>query len=135
LERALALAGPEGYARVFIDEGRPMQKLLTDWLSAVDAGPLIAYARHLTAQFVSPAAATTRQEKLTPNDLLIEPLSRREMEVLTLIALGKTNKEISAELVVSPGTIKAHTSSIYRKLDVANRTEAVARARDLKILS
>ncbi len=65
---------------------------------------------------------------------LIEPLSGRELEVLHLMALGKTNQEIARQLIVAPGTIKAHTASIYRKLDVANRTEAVARARQLGIL-
>jgi LuxR family maltose regulon positive regulatory protein len=65
---------------------------------------------------------------------LVEPLSQRELEVLHLIALGRTNKEIAQQLFVAPGTVKAHTSSIYRKLDVANRTEAVARARQLGIL-
>ena len=54
--------------------------------------------------------------------------------MLQLIALGKTNHEIARQLVVSPGTVKAHTASIYGKLDVANRTEAVARARQLGIL-
>jgi DNA-binding NarL/FixJ family response regulator len=66
--------------------------------------------------------------------MLVEPLSQREMEVLHLIALGRTNPEIARQLIVSPGTVKAHTASIYRKLDVANRTEAAARARQLGIL-
>jgi LuxR family maltose regulon positive regulatory protein len=66
---------------------------------------------------------------------LVEPLSPRELEVLQLIAQGRTNQEIARKLIVSPGTVKAHTASIYRKLDVANRTEAVARARQLDILS
>jgi DNA-binding NarL/FixJ family response regulator len=61
-------------------------------------------------------------------------LSQRELEVLHLISLGRTNKEIARQLIVAPGTVKAHTSSIYRKLDVANRTEAVARARQLDII-
>jgi ATP/maltotriose-dependent transcriptional regulator MalT len=65
---------------------------------------------------------------------LIEPLSPRELEVLQLIALGRTNQEIAGELIVAPGTVKAHTASIYRKLDVANRTEAATRARQLGIL-
>ncbi len=65
---------------------------------------------------------------------LAEPLSQRELEVLDLMALGRTNQEIARQLFISPGTVKAHTASIYRKLDVANRTEAVARARDLGIL-
>ena len=54
--------------------------------------------------------------------------------MLQLIALGRTNREIAGQLIVSPGTVKAHTSSIYRKLDVTNRTEAVAHARQLDIL-
>jgi LuxR family maltose regulon positive regulatory protein len=65
---------------------------------------------------------------------LIEPLTVRELEVLHLIAQGKTNREIARQLVVARGTVKAHTSSIYRKLDVANRTEAAARARELGLL-
>ena len=65
---------------------------------------------------------------------LVEPLSPRELEVLHLIALGKTNKQIARQLIVAPGTVKANTSSIYGKLDVANRTEAVARARQLGLL-
>jgi LuxR family maltose regulon positive regulatory protein len=65
---------------------------------------------------------------------LIEPLSERELEVLHLIALGRTNPEIARQLIVAPGTVKAHTASIYRKLDVANRTEAARRARQLGIL-
>ena len=56
------------------------------------------------------------------------------MEVLQLMALGSINQETARQLIVSPGTVKAHTSSIYRKLDVANRTEAVARARQLGML-
>ena len=66
---------------------------------------------------------------------MIEPLSARELEVLNLLAVGNTNQEIARKLIVSPGTVKAHTANIYRKLDVANRTEAVARARQLEILS
>ena len=63
-----------------------------------------------------------------------EPLSERELEILQLIALGMTNREIARQLVVAPGTVKAHTASIYRKLDVANRTEAASRARQIGIL-
>jgi LuxR family maltose regulon positive regulatory protein len=65
---------------------------------------------------------------------LIEPLSERETEVLRLIAAGLSNKEIAEMLVVAVGTVKAHTSSIYRKLDVGGRTQAVARARELKLI-
>jgi LuxR family maltose regulon positive regulatory protein len=95
----------------------------------------------LLSQFdTEPHVDTTPQKMVSPvGDLaepvaLIEPLSQRELEVLHLIALGRTNKEIAQQLVVAPGTVKAHTSHIYRKLVVTNRTEAVARARQLGIL-
>jgi LuxR family maltose regulon positive regulatory protein len=65
---------------------------------------------------------------------LIEPLSERELEVLRLMAAGMTNQEIAETLVVALGTAKAHTASIYAKLEVHNRTQAVARARELNLL-
>jgi LuxR family maltose regulon positive regulatory protein len=74
------------------------------------------------------------QEKTSSVGNLVEPLSQRELEVLHLMALGRTNQEIAQQLIVARGTVKAHTANIYRKLDVANRTEAVARARQLGIL-
>jgi LuxR family maltose regulon positive regulatory protein len=135
LARALAYAEPQGYVRIFLDEGRPMLELLTGWLAQAEPGLLSAYANHLVSQFDEQAAAAMESVgKETPIGGLLEPLTRREIEVLNLIAQGKTNKEIATALVVSPGTVKAHTSNIYRKLEVANRTEAVARARELEIL-
>jgi LuxR family maltose regulon positive regulatory protein len=146
LGRALALAEPEGYVRLFLDEGQPMQLLLAQWLAHADAGPLRDYAIHLLSQFdAEPQVATAPQKMDSPasyvvspvkpsGQTLIEPLSPRELEVLHLIALGRTNQEIAQQLVVAPGTIKAHAAHIYRKLDVTNRTEAVARARQLGIL-
>jgi LuxR family transcriptional regulator, maltose regulon positive regulatory protein len=136
LGQALALARPEGYVRVFLDEGRPMQALLSQWLAQAGASPVRDYAAHLLSQFKAECPnAPTEPEKAPPVDGLIEPLSPRELEVLRLMALGKTNPQVARQLVVSPGTIKAHAASIYRKLDVANRTEAVARARQLGILA
>lgn len=140
LVHALALAEPEGYVRIFVEEGQPVQRLLTQWLSHADAPDLQKYAVHLLSQF----AAEQRMRAAGPEDpasvgdpsaSLVEPLSLRELEVLQIMALGKTNKEIAQQLVIAPGTVKAHSASIYRKLDVANRTEAVGRARELGILS
>jgi LuxR family maltose regulon positive regulatory protein len=135
LEEALCMAEPGGYIRVFLDEGSPMQRLLKQWLVNAGDNPLRIYVVHLLSQFDSEirmdAAAL---EKDSPASSLIEPLSQRELEVLNLLSLGMTNQEIAGQLVVSPGTVKAHTASIYRKLDVANRTEATARARQLSIL-
>jgi LuxR family maltose regulon positive regulatory protein len=135
LTKSLALAEPEGYLRIFLDEGRLMQMLLAQWLAHANAGPLRDYAIHLLSRFdAEPHMITAAQEKVSPASNLVEPLSRRELQVLHLIALGRTNQEVARQLIVSPGTVKAHTASIYRKLDVANRTEAVARARQLGIL-
>ena len=148
LTECLRLAEPEGYVRVFLDEGQPLQALLAQWLANANPGPLQDYAIHLLSEFeAEPHIASAAQVAYSPTgnladskirsaqDMLAQPLSERELEVLQLIALGKTNKEIARELIVSPGTVKAHTASIYRKLDVANRTEAAARARQLDILS
>lgn len=65
---------------------------------------------------------------------LIAPLSERELEVMALIAAGYSNKEIADELVIAIGTVKRHTVNIFNKLDVKNRTEAVAKARELGLL-
>jgi ATP/maltotriose-dependent transcriptional regulator MalT len=143
LTECLALAEPEGYARVFLDEGQPMQMLVVQWLAHARSGPLRDYALRLLSHFeAEPHAAAGGQDKALPTGdpsgssgpAPVEPLTRRELEVLHLMALGKTNHEIAQELIVAPGTVKAHTASIYRKLDVARRTEAVARARQLEIL-
>lgn len=136
LESALTLAEPEGYVRTFVEEGQPVQQLVSLWLSRTESSPLAPYARYLLSQFGNTPAPTQGEQDSAPlQSVLVEPLTQRELEVLGLIALGKTNKEISAVLVVSPGTVKAHTSNIYRKLDVSNRTEAVSRARELEIIS
>ena len=66
---------------------------------------------------------------------LDEPLSERELEILTLLASGRTNAEIAKDLFVAVGTVKSHVNSIYRKLDAANRAEAVTRAREMRLLS
>jgi LuxR family maltose regulon positive regulatory protein len=136
LDEALHLAEPGGYVRIFLDEGQPMQMLLAQWLAHAGAGPLRDYATHLLAQCdAEPWAVTAVPTKAAPAGNLVEPLSPRELEVLHLMALGRTNQAIARQLVVSPGTVKAHTASIYRKLDVANRTEAVSRARQLGLLA
>ncbi len=134
LTKCLAFAEPEGYVRLFLDEGQPMRLLLAQWLAHNGPDPLRDYAVRLLSAFDAETQSAIYQEKAPPTSNLVQPLSQRELEVLHLIALGKTNQEIARQLIVSPGTVKAHTASIYRKLEVANRTEAVARARDLGIL-
>jgi len=138
LTKCLTLAQSEGYVRLVLDEGRPVQKLLLQWLADYDTRGLPAvgdYATHLLSLFRSEAQmVTTARTGAMAAGTLVESLSQRELEVLQLLALGRTNQQIAEELVIAIGTAKAHTSSIYSKLDVANRTEAVARARQLCIL-
>jgi LuxR family maltose regulon positive regulatory protein len=135
LTKCLTLTEPEGYVRIFLDEGRPMQMLLAQWLAHAGAGSLRDYAIRLLSHFdAEPHTTAAPQGKASPAGDLVEPISQRELEVLHLMALGRTNQEIAQQLVVALGTVKAHAASIYRKLDVANRTEAVARARQLGIL-
>jgi len=128
LEKALALAEPAGYFRIFVDEGQPMARMLYDALSREIAPD---YVQKLLAAF-----PTERQEKKSqePDFEWIEPLSEREIEVLVLIAEGLTNQEISGRLYVSLNTVKAHTRNIYSKIGVNNRTHAVSKARTLGIL-
>jgi LuxR family transcriptional regulator, maltose regulon positive regulatory protein len=130
IETCLALAEPEGYVRIFLDVGEPVRDLLAAYLRS-DAPAHKLYARKVLDAFSHVSEAESPRPQ--PSGL-VEPLSERELEVLHLMALGKTNEEIARQLVVVRGTIKAHAASIYRKLDVANRTEAVARARQLGIL-
>jgi LuxR family maltose regulon positive regulatory protein len=136
LTGCLELAEPQGYLRLFLDEGGPLQSLLAQWLAHAAPGRLRAYAAGLLQRFNpgGPVAAEA-QPKASTSGGLVEPLSPRELEVLRLIALGCTNQEIARQLVVTAGTVKAHSASIYRKLEVGNRTEAVSRARQLGILA
>ena len=145
LEEVLNLAEPGGYMRAFLNEGQCMQTLLAQWLAHASAGPLRDYAARLLSQFEAEKRVVTAQEKASPafdpsasslrsGQALVEPLSPRELEVLHLIALGKTNEAIARQLIVSRGTVKAHTASIYRKLDVNSRTQAIARGRNLGLV-
>jgi LuxR family maltose regulon positive regulatory protein len=137
LERALMLAEPEGYLRLFLDEGAPMAKLLQrmkdDPLSEGRGGRMKGYINKILM------AWEKSEKKFHPLSLiphsLIEPLSERELELLRLIAAGMSNSEMAETLVVTVGTIKWHLNNIYGKLDVRSRTQAVARARELGLLS
>lgn len=82
----------------------------------------------------SPAGPAADGSSDATPEPLVEPLSERELEVLTLLASGRSNKEIARDLFVAVGTVKTHTNNIYRKLGTKNRAEALARARSLKLL-
>jgi len=132
LERALILVEPEGFIRIFVDEGPPMASLLYE---ALDRGIATDYVQRLLAAFpvTEPEEAASTKSQVDQSGL-IEPLSEREIEVLQLIAKGLTNPVIATRLVLSVHTIKTHTRNIYSKLAVNNRTQAVVRARTLGIL-
>jgi LuxR family maltose regulon positive regulatory protein len=129
LEEALALAEPEGFIRIFVDEGSPIRALL--YKVKVQSQRMKEYVRLLLAAFEDKEV----HPPITSQKPLIEPLSEREIEVLQIIADGLTNQEIASRLYLSLNTVKVHTRNIYGKLDVNNRTQAVAKARDLGILT
>lgn len=126
LERALRLAEPEGYLRLFADLGMPMARMLQE---ARARGVLPEYVGALLAACGAGIAASSAAMRTLP-----EPLTAREQEILRLIAAGLTNREIGDRLFISPETVKKHTGSIFGKLGVGRRTEAVARARALDLL-
>jgi LuxR family maltose regulon positive regulatory protein len=133
LKRALTLAEPGGFISIFVDEGPPMARLLYEALSR-EIEP--NYVRRLLASFpVAEPEKTDLSISQSPDSILVEPLSDREIEVLQLIAEGLTNPEVGSRLYLSLHTVKVHTRNIYGKLGAHNRTEAVARARALGILS
>ncbi len=126
MEAALRLAEPEGYMRLFMDLGLPMARLL----QAARARKLMPddYVDRLLAAFGEDWMAVAAQP-------LPEPMTKRETEILKLIAAGLTNREIAAHLIISPETVKKHAGNIYGKLNVSSRTEAAARARELGLLN
>jgi LuxR family maltose regulon positive regulatory protein len=125
LQRALVLAEPEGYVRVFADEGEPMAMLLR---AAEKRGILRSYVRLILS-------ATNEARGTTPvGQPLPDPLSERELDVLRLLATELDGPAIARRLFVSLNTMRTHTKSIYTKLDVNSRREAVRRAEELDLL-
>ncbi len=134
LERALRHAEPEGYVRIFVDEGEPMKQLLSE---AATKGIMPDYTGKLLDAFKADELKSEEKSYLPPallNQSLIEPLSKRELEVLQLIAKGLSNPDISKRLFIALPTVKGHNLKIFGKLNVQNRTEAVARASELGLL-
>lgn len=148
LAHALMLAAPEGYVRLFIDEGEPMRLALVEFsgqLADLPAGSqpdLLLYSNKLLKTFTTPIAlsdeltSTVATESLYPianSQSLLEPLTDREIEVLRLVADGLSNAAIAQQLVVSVGTVKTHLKHIFGKLAVESRTQAVAQGRALAL--
>ncbi len=147
LQKALSQASREGYIRLFVDYGHPMEVLLErDVALPVTTLPVKQYAAALLTHFEGRSPVVTepvsaRKQHLHPPDPgkgpgkeLVEPLSEREIEVLGLVASGLGNQEIAERLILAPGTIKRHLHNIFGKLDVATRSQAIARAHELKLI-
>jgi LuxR family transcriptional regulator, maltose regulon positive regulatory protein len=115
LESALRLGIPEGYRRVFLDEGSRLQALLRKLQAS--------------SELVEPLLVIEQKKSKE-----VSVLTTREMDILRAMANGLSNKEIGQKLFISAGTVKAHSAAIYRKLEVLNRTEAIARAKDLGLI-
>lgn len=128
LEKSLRLAHPGGFIRVFVDLGYPMKILLSQLKLDNEQG---AYINQIRSAF----PGTQRGSYVLNQDEILEPLTNRELQVLELLRLRLTNKEIATKLVISPGTVKGHTINIYQKLDVNNRRMAVEKAVALGLIS
>ena len=153
LDRALTLAEPEGYVRTFVNEGEAIRLMIVDSRVLIEkqkhvgSHPSIEYVNKLLAAFPQPMALS-RSATLAPHvtasgssagvsnqkSEMLDPLSPREVEVLRLIAEGLSNQEIADRLFLAVSTVKGYTRTIFDKLQVQRRTEAVARARELGLL-
>jgi LuxR family transcriptional regulator, maltose regulon positive regulatory protein len=129
LGECLALGEPQGYLRIFLDEGEEMRELLSAYLHA-PAPAHLTYAQRILQAFGHPEKTSVQGQ-----GELIEALTRRELEVLGLISAGDSNQDIAEKLVITVSAVKKHTSNIYGKLGVSSRTQAVARARQLNLLT
>jgi len=155
--RLLALTEPEGCIRVYLEAGEPMKQVLKTWLSAPLQDDPCAEEVSVSRPYVSRLLTAFEQEERRPSQgrdaspvtthkallqlpqsavqrALIEPLSRQEQRVLRLLVAGQTYAEMAETLIVSPNTIKTQVSSIYRKLGVSRRAEAIAATQRLHLL-
>jgi LuxR family maltose regulon positive regulatory protein len=139
LERALILAEPEGFVRSFVDEGEPMRLLLLDYQSTLEKKirnghdsqslRMLAYTDQLLASFSHPDLGMQSR-----SETMLDPLSERELDVLRLIASGRSNQEIATLLIIAVSTVKSHINNLYGKLGTHRRTQAIAIARELGLL-
>jgi|SRR5579859_3924333 len=127
LGRSLELAAPGGYVRMFVDEGEPLRQFLTELGS--ELGSLSPYLDRLLTAFAESSGQTVHAP--VPVEGLVEPLTAREMDVLQLICQGLSNQAIAEKLVVTISTVKKHNYSLFGKLGVSNRAQAIIRARQL----
>jgi LuxR family transcriptional regulator, maltose regulon positive regulatory protein len=128
---ALRLSEPGGFIRLFVDEGRPMARLLSQ---AAALGRMPDYIGKLLATYPAEEQKSKGSAARLPPQPLLEPLSPRELEVLQLMAQGRSNQEISERLFLALSTVKGHNRKIFDKLQAQRRTEAITRARELGLL-
>ncbi len=139
LHGALTLAAPEGFMRVFLDEGPALIEPLTAFVSNSLPSLERTHALKLLAAFATAKPTMSPTPTMSANSTgaatLPDPLSQRELDVLRLLAIGRSNDAIARELVLALSTVKWHVAHIYRKLGVTHRTQAVARARELRLIA
>jgi LuxR family maltose regulon positive regulatory protein len=135
LSEAIRLGEPEGYLRSFVEEGEAMQVLLSHLRKQCAKQGPTPYLDTLLSAFQQESKAHQSAEKATTSQLLPEPLSEREWQVLQLLTQGRSNQEIAQALVIAYETVKRHVSHIFAKLGVTNRVQAVKRAHDLGLLN
>ncbi|MCB9420212.1 MAG: AAA family ATPase [Ardenticatenaceae bacterium] len=128
---ALTLAEPGGFIRIFVDEGLPMARLLSE---AGTRGIMPNYCGKLLAVFEAEGQKIEHEPDPPPAQSVIDPLTNRELEILTLIAAGQKNKEIAEQLVISLNTVLYHIKNIYSKLGVNKRTLAITKAKELNLI-
>jgi LuxR family maltose regulon positive regulatory protein len=141
LERALTLAEPSGYIRLFVDEGEPLRLLISDFRLMIErrtrgeSQKLIEYTNKLLAAFPQLAPVAPPQSEINNlQSAMVEPLSEREREVLRLLAADLSNPEIAERLCLTVNTVRSHVKSIYGKLNVHSRYEATLKAQELRLL-
>jgi len=128
IEKALDAAAPRGYFRIFLDEGELMRSLLESVVPRLKDGEVVAYTKRLLD------AVPDKSEKVKPKATGEEMLSEREVEVLRLLAAGESYKEIGQKLFLSLNTVQFHIKSIYRKLSVNKRIQAIEKAREMHLV-
>jgi LuxR family transcriptional regulator, maltose regulon positive regulatory protein len=135
--RALELAEPEGFISIFLEEGWPVAGLLATLLKRrMPRSVKTSYIQQILAAFPKVQSIGTVSSRVVDRDLSpIEPLTAREMEVLQFIAAGDSNQAIADKLVITLSAVKKHTGNIFHKLNVSNRTQAVAQARMLGLIA
>ena len=135
LERALKLTEPEGYIRIFVDEGEPTRALISEFQSevAIRAHPMLGYVDRILDFFPQKVEDKLQSKIVNQKSKIVDPLSERELEVLKLLRGELSGPQIAGQLIVSLNTLRTHTKNIFNKLGVNNRREAVRRAEELDL--